>query len=55
MDNIHIDLHIQVAPDLTITRAHEIGHQVQNKLREELEGVKDVITHVEPSKKDQYA
>jgi len=51
MDNIHVDLHIQVDHDLTITRAHEIGHMVQSKLREELEGVKDVITHVEPSRK----
>jgi cation diffusion facilitator family transporter len=55
MDNIHIDLHIQVEPELTITMAHEIGHRVQNKLRDELEGVKDVITHVEPTKKDSYA
>ena len=50
MDNIHIDLHIQVEPELTITEAHNIGHQVQNKLKLELDGVKDVITHVEPSK-----
>jgi cation diffusion facilitator family transporter len=55
MDNIHIDLHIQVEPELTITRAHEIGHQVQNKLKEEFDGVKDVITHVEPTKKNSYA
>lgn len=49
-DNIHVDLHIQVHPEMTITEAHKIGHNVQDKLREEIEGVKDVIIHVEPSR-----
>lgn len=50
LDNILIDLHIQVNPDITITEAHKIGHRVQDKLKKELEGVYEVITHVEPSK-----
>lgn len=47
-DNIHIDLHIQVNPNITIIEAHKIGHIVQNKLKETFKGVYDVITHVEP-------
>lgn len=50
MDNIFIDLHIQVDPDLTITEAHKIGHEVQSILKNEIDGVREVITHVEPSK-----
>jgi len=48
-DNVYIDLHIQVDPNISITRAHDIGHQVQDRLKN-LEGVFDVIIHVEPDK-----
>ena len=51
MNNIMIDLHIQVDPLMTITEAHKIGHRVQDQLKEKLEGVDEVITHVEPSRK----
>ena len=43
----HADLHIQVAPDLRLDDAHEIGHRVVDRLHEEL-GLEDVVTHVEP-------
>lgn len=49
LSELHIDLHIQVAPDLTIERAHEIAHQVKARLKAEL-GAKDVVVHVEPAK-----
>jgi len=47
-DDIHLDLHIQVAPDLPINQAHHIAHAVQQHLSEQLEGVRDIIIHVEP-------
>jgi len=43
----HADLHIQVAPDMRLDEAHEIGHRVADRLSEEL-GLEDVVTHVEP-------
>ena len=43
----HADLHVQVRPDLRLDEAHEIGHRVADRLREEL-NLTDVITHVEP-------
>jgi cation diffusion facilitator family transporter len=43
----HADLHVQVAPDLRLDEAHAIGHQVADRLHEEL-GLEDVVTHVEP-------
>jgi cation diffusion facilitator family transporter len=43
----HADLHVQVAPDLRLDEAHEIGHRVVDRLSEEL-GLEDVVTHVEP-------
>ena len=47
-DDIHLDLHIQVDPWISVERGHEIAHQVQRRLQEELEGVKDVVIHIEP-------
>jgi len=47
-DDIHLDLHIQTDPGISVERAHEIAHQVQQRLQEELEGVKDVVIHIEP-------
>ncbi len=46
----YIDLHIQVPPDLTIERAHEIAHQVKAQLKAQLKA-KDVVVHVEPTKR----
>lgn len=43
----HADLHIQVAPDLRLDDAHEIGHRVADRLHEVL-GLEDIVTHVEP-------
>lgn len=50
LDNILVDLHIQVNPDITITEAHKIGHQVQDNIKNNIGGIYEVITHVEPSK-----
>ena len=47
-DSGHADLHVQVRPDLRIDQAHDIGHQVADRLRREL-GLRDVVTHVEPA------
>lgn len=43
----HADLHVQVRGELRIDQAHAIGHQVTDRLREEL-GFHDVVAHVEP-------
>lgn len=46
-DGGHADLHVQVAPELRIVEAHEIGHRVVDRLRGELP-LADVVVHVEP-------
>lgn len=43
----HADLHVQVQADLVLDQAHEIGHRVADRLREEF-GLRDVLVHVEP-------
>lgn len=45
----HIDLHIQVDPQLTVAASHAIGGHVRATLKRELPWVADVLVHVEPS------
>ena len=49
----HVDLHIEVSPDLTVAAAHVIGGRVRSTLRESLDWVTDVLVHVEPDEADQ--
>jgi cation diffusion facilitator family transporter len=44
----HVDLHIEVDPDLTVRASHEIAHDVAARVRAELAWVADVLVHVEP-------
>lgn len=46
-DASHADLHIQVAADLPLDRAHVLGHLVSDRLASEL-GLEDIVVHVEP-------
>jgi cation diffusion facilitator family transporter len=47
-DDIHVDLHIQVEPDMPAAQAHAIAHKVQDRLTGDLMGVQDVVIHIEP-------
>jgi len=51
-DAIFCDLRIHLPPDLSLVRAHEIGHQVESRLKEVYPGLRDVIVHVEPHEHD---
>jgi cation diffusion facilitator family transporter len=42
-----VDLHIQVPGDLTVREGHSIAHQLQDRLKEEMEDI-HVVIHVEP-------
>jgi len=45
----HVDLHLEVEPELTVRRSHEIAHQVRLRILETLPWVADVLVHVEPA------
>lgn len=49
-NHIMVDLHLGVNSDYTIKQAHKISHEIESMLKEELEGVREVIVHVEPAK-----
>jgi len=50
-DDIHVDLHVQVHPDMHVGRAHEISYKIENAIKENIQGVTDVVVHIEPKKK----
>ena len=45
----HVDLHLEVDPEMTVRRSHDIAHNVQLRIKETLEWVADVLVHVEPA------
>ncbi len=46
-----VDMHVEVDPQMTVQRAHDIAHQVKDEIRQQLPSVHDVLVHVEPNQK----
>jgi cation diffusion facilitator family transporter len=51
--SIYVDLHIQVAPHLTVVEAHRVTHWVIDAIKRGFSGVRDVLVHTEPARPDQ--
>jgi cation diffusion facilitator family transporter len=45
----HVDLHLEVDPEMTVRQSHEIAHEVRMRIRKQLSWVADVLVHVEPA------
>jgi cation diffusion facilitator family transporter len=45
----HVDLHLEVDPEMTVRQSHELAHEVRMHIRERLDWVADVLVHVEPA------
>jgi cation diffusion facilitator family transporter len=45
-----VDMHVEVDPQMTVLRSHEIAHAVKDKIRDALPAVCDVLVHIEPRK-----
>lgn len=43
-----IDMHIEVDPEITVSRAHGVAHDVKNAIRKRMPRVQDVLVHIEP-------
>ncbi|WP_414468591.1 cation diffusion facilitator family transporter [Methanobacterium sp. ACI-7] len=46
----YIDLHITVDPKCSIEEAHQIGEEVELKIKKSIPGIKEVLIHLEPDK-----
>lgn len=44
-----VDIHVEVDPQVSVMRGHEIGHRVKDCLRARVVGIKDVLVHIEPA------
>ncbi|MBF0494311.1 MAG: cation transporter [Candidatus Omnitrophica bacterium] len=49
-DDIHLDLHVQVAPDMHVDKAHEISFSIEKSIKKNMPEVSDVLVHIEPKK-----
>lgn len=44
----HVDLHIEVDPDMTVAESHLLGHRVQDHIIRKVPFVAGVLVHIEP-------
>jgi cation diffusion facilitator family transporter len=45
---LFVDMHVEVDPQMTVLRSHEIAHEVKDKVRQTMPSVHDVLVHIEP-------
>jgi cation diffusion facilitator family transporter len=45
----YVDMHVEVDPQMTVQRSHEIAHDVKERIRAQLPRVRDVLVHIEPA------
>ena len=45
----HVDLHLEVDPEMTVRQSHQLAHAVQLNVLARLDWVADVLVHVEPA------
>jgi len=50
-DDIHVDLHIQVSPDMHVDNAHKISYAIEEAIKKGIPEVTDVVVHIEPKEK----
>lgn len=46
--SVLVDVHIQVAPYISVSEGHHIAEQVMSQLREEYDEVSDIMVHIDP-------
>lgn len=51
-DDIHVDLHVQVSPDMHVDNAHKISYAIEEAIKKAIPEVTDVVVHIEPKRND---
>jgi cation diffusion facilitator family transporter len=44
----YVDLHIQVAPEMTTIVSHRLAHNIERRIKDEIPGIIEVLVHTEP-------
>lgn len=47
-DDIYLDLHVQVAPDMPVGQAHQVSYAIEAAIKKNFPQVSDVLVHIEP-------
>jgi len=50
-DEVYIDLHVQVKPDMHMDKAHKISYAIEEAIKKNIPEVTDVVVHMEPKEK----
>ncbi|SHF02130.1 cation diffusion facilitator family transporter [Caldanaerobius fijiensis DSM 17918] len=48
-DDIYVDLHVIIDPDMHVEDAHRLEHSITERIKEKIKGVKEVDVHIEPA------
>ena len=53
-NQLHIEFHIEVDPQMTIYDGHEVSHRLKEAIEKKIENVYDVMIHIEPEGDDRF-
>jgi cation diffusion facilitator family transporter len=45
-----VDMHVEVDPEMSVQRSHNIAHGVKDRVLEKFPAVRDVLVHIEPAR-----
>ena len=48
INDIHIDMHVLVNPNISVEKSHMLTHEIEDKIKERLKMNVQVIVHIEP-------
>ena len=51
----YVDMHVEVDPEMTVRRSHEIAHDVKDRICTKVPAVRDVLVHIEPARRPKVA
>jgi cation diffusion facilitator family transporter len=52
VDDIQIDLHVMIDPEMSVEESHKLMHEIQKKIDQELDCQVQTVIHVEPFEED---
>ncbi len=50
-NDVHIDMHIMTEPDLSVEKSHELIHEIEERIKYQINKSVQVIAHIEPFNK----
>lgn len=47
-NDIHIDMHVMIEPDISVEKSHILSHEIEGKIQDRINESAQVILHIEP-------